>query len=341
MRRAFTLIELLVVISIILILAGMILGAVALVRKQARAMVTIQRMEEITRSVHGNIGSDQQAADYLHRRLATMTSGGLMGVTRFKMDRRFLEFVRVSGSWIPRPYQPPYFPNPWGQRPTDRQGTPTDLPDVDEHIPYDTRSTADLRAHFSPEFMVLAGLIKDDASTAGIDEINKYYSDRNPDRPWNDAWGNPLVVGMGFYQPRLNDSLAVLEVIKTGGGHTQKVERVRDDLFVERAHKTYGYAKAFYLSVGALGPKPPSALSALSDTSADWTTPDTGLLDTIYASVTSIAGDDGSGQQLWRTVGDADPSLEYNAWSDPPWKGVRKRKENGQTMFLSAPVEIR
>jgi prepilin-type N-terminal cleavage/methylation domain-containing protein len=329
MRRAFTLVELLVVIAIIGLLIGLLvpLGLKALL--MARGTKTAVRIQALQRALSENPdladGQRTMAAD-LHARLAALApTGTIPGVTRFAIDQRLGTQFPKQGTWIPTPYPAWCFPHPWGKLPTDlSENPPSRLPDPTEVVPMEEHGLRDLNPDFSAECFVLAGLL--DATA-----IADYRTDRDPDRPWNDAWGYPIVVGLGLYQPRANTAISAGVATFRGSGQT----RTFQDLFIRRAVDRYGYARSLYISAGAVGPKLPDTVSEadLGDASATWT--GGGLLAALWTAIndTCNAAD---GTEVWRTTASGP-----NPFIDPPWKGVRTASgPGGVYRLLAAPLEV-
>ncbi|MDA3959377.1 MAG: type II secretion system protein [Planctomycetota bacterium] len=343
MRRAFTLIELLVVIAIIMVLAALILGSANMVRKTMREQATSQRVQEVLRSAQSIGANESSAALKLQSSLGSLTAPRRIrhiGELRPNKSTGYLD--KVSGTWVEAPMASWEFVHPWGKPaavypPADpSEGR---LPAASVTMAPDDHALADLTAAFTLELLQLAGgiLPMDDPATTGVNEaIEAYTNDRNPERPWNDAYGNPIVIGLASYFPRRNTATVIKETVKYGGGGGNKTrDMIRDDLYIRTNQKAYGYTRSIYLAAGALGPKRDSAISL--DPSADWTSLGTGQLDLLWARITGVAGVDEGGTQLWRT----DATAGVNAFADPPWQGVRKGKRDGYTCFVSAPTELR
>ncbi|MDA3963022.1 MAG: type II secretion system protein [Planctomycetota bacterium] len=337
-KQGFTLIELLVVIAIILILAGLVASAASMMRRQARWAVTAQRASEALRAVSAASDGPGGKAATLHRRLAMAAPGRVDGVITFKNDRRFNVRTPANGSWISKPYAAHYFAFPWGKAPTDLPGDPSEEPDPNTAVPIESHALDDLSATFSAELFAIADLLPlDDALSPANEGILAYHSDRNPERPWNDAWGRPLVLAAALYQPQRNTSLKVLEVIKVDGGRAQKIWRIREDLFVRKALDRYGYARAWYLAVGAAGPQLRNAAieTQLANASADWTS----LQTEIWQQACAAGNHSSSGQRLWHTDANATPPI--NAFVDPPFQSHRHGRRSGHTGLVTAPIELR
>jgi prepilin-type N-terminal cleavage/methylation domain-containing protein len=143
------------------------------------------------------------------------------------------------------------------------------------------------------------------------DDEPKFRSDRRSRQPWNDAWGNPLVVVYALFQPERF--------------HRAWDAENRRDLLLHGAQKAYGYTRSLYLAVGAIGP----------------TIRDRGTLAALAAS-SDRAGDAAPLRELWLQVRDTDRANEWTeaSFDDPAWKDVRDRRQGGERCFLTAPIEL-
>jgi prepilin-type N-terminal cleavage/methylation domain-containing protein len=232
-KRGFTLIEILVVITVILILVGMILSVSGMLRRKAGEVRTIQRMEEIQREL-ASVGRSKGNTAYVLQKQA-----GLPGVLTYTVDDTSLEASAVNLGEGALTYSNDHeFEYPWGKLvDSDGDGSTEAVP-----LP---RNLSQLSADKSAELMKLAGMLPpDDPATTGVDEaLQAYATDRGPDQPFNDHWGNPLVVVYGVFQP--------------------EAERLQD------IYQTYGYNRSVYIAVGAGGPMVTAPVSPL-DAPALW-----------------------------------------------------------------------
>ena len=274
-RQAFTMIELLVVITIIALLSSMLLVGANLVRTAAKVSITKARMQEVQRAVIA-LGNAQS----LHQGLAAQ---GMSGVVTFTRNLTSQVFTPAEGAWFAWPYPTWVQPSPWGSKPTDDftgGALPTALPADGVSLVPPTYSLVNFNPDFTNTFFQLIG-------SSDITPIS-FFTDRSPTRAWNDAWGNPLVIGISFFQPPENTGVPT-----TTYYGAKKTNVVQPDLFIRRANATYGFSRAFYLSVGASGRNCPPGLIAsyanLSNTPVTWTAP-TGLYHQTWDWVAQTVG---------------------------------------------------
>lgn len=168
----------------------------------------------------------------------------------------------------------------------------------------------------------------------------RYRNERQRDRAWNDAWGNPLILTAGLY-------LAPRYDLDPGDPTTASHEQVNGEFFddlkggrdwlMQRGREVYGFHRAVHVAVGALGEKR-----------------DVFGSDNPIASV--IDGWKGTAPLTWEAVEDA--QVLRAAWlqvrevcgagqytstrhqNDKPWTGITKVTKQGCTSLLSAPIEI-
>jgi type II secretory pathway pseudopilin PulG len=204
--------ELLVVIGIIALLATLILSGIGMIQEQSKTMATKQRIEQ----VHTQLATKGQEVGGAGVTYFLQTSiAGFGGTLEF--DRANAEswvsplgggawhlvypeatardplvlgypwgkqrVYHIRESWYTNHSTPPLAvndPNTW----TPAQRTAWEMPeehDITELIP-----------RMSAEILVAIGV---------ADSVTEYRDDRDFHRPFNDAWGNPLVVSYALFQP--------------------------------------------------------------------------------------------------------------------------------------------
>ncbi len=188
-----------------------------------------------------------------------------------------------------------------------------------------------------------------------------YTTDRHTREPWNDKWGNPLVVAYAIYQPQ---PAAVANGI---GGLTGP------NPLATQAKDTYQYARSVYLSVAAAGPYVRNITSAklASPNLGDWIdappgSPPGSTVQQWQASPVWDNSNYGSSPQsggnlylIWKQANQicqqpqgSDPTTqpELRTWNetsfdDPPWVGIkwghRTVLGHNENCFLSFPQELK
>jgi prepilin-type N-terminal cleavage/methylation domain-containing protein len=338
--HAFTLIELLITIVIIGILMGLIIAVIPDVIYNAKALKTASRMDAI---LHGlsRVGQQEGSAAMILQRDAHLggvwqfdTSGGALipkyaavgtpGVGT-RTDNVFLTAAQLA--------MPHYFGFPWGKSDLIAQTGPSDTVDsvlrADTNLYYSTVSLDKLdvkQSYFegarerlcSVQLLNLAGILPpDDPNTPLVDEAElAYLSDRSPERAWNDAWGNPLVIAWGLYQP-------------AGASDDDSGKRVSEAL------KQYQYNRSVYIAIASVGPMAWDVTSAA----------------TINVKPFDLATwRDIILPQLWSETNRVCQPTPGDTWTSdgfdrPPWQGVKKGKirVGSRTLRcqLTAPHEMK
>lgn len=326
-HSAFSVIELLLVVSIIAIVALLMIPLIGYFREQARWTATTARMQDLL-----------TAAAALDKTVLTLQrQGGLGGVTLFtRKTQAQINLINVKPSynnpfldtplaakpseWLSQAQydQPWYFGFPWNE--TDRiqarsssklpAGTVFESQAVDA-AGFQTATLSDLSPLRSFELMSALGAFNDTVAAG-----DSYRTDRGTDRRWNDAWGRPLVVAYGLYQPPPRTAVLFDASNNPASTIAQDGWRIAESL------KIYGYDRAVYLSVGATGRSLPAGLdpAMLADPSAGvWTST---VLPALWSRIT--------------TVCDAS-SWTGASFAAPPWKSVRTAKDAAGACAISAP----
>ncbi|MBA3683968.1 MAG: prepilin-type N-terminal cleavage/methylation domain-containing protein [Planctomycetes bacterium] len=169
-------------------------------------------------------------------------------------------------------------------------------------VPFDLGQTSPLR---TIQLLREAGVI-------GLGEEGKYRTDRSPSRPWNDSWGNPLIIGYVLFQPER------CRRTKTGD--------LRRAYLLQACTQQYGFNRALYAAVGSAGPELHSSIKKT------WTAADDAIaLRDYWFQIRA-----GAAAHEW---------TEDSFGQTPPWVGVRRRwgKYQGSDVHcvLGAPFAIR
>ncbi|MBA2480970.1 MAG: type II secretion system protein [Planctomycetes bacterium] len=153
----------------------------------------------------------------------------------------------------------------------------------------------------------LSGILPKGA--AGADA---YRTDRTTSRPWNDRWGNPLVVVNAVFIPGRYDF--------NPGEETADLKRGRDYL-LKTAKQLYLYNRAVFISVGAVGPKLRTPLPS------PWTPTE----DAIAL------------RDLWIQIRETTEAAKWDetAFEKPPWQGTRQRKQGSERCFVTVPYSFK
>jgi prepilin-type N-terminal cleavage/methylation domain-containing protein len=158
----------------------------------------------------------------------------------------------------------------------------------------------------TPALLQTAGVLP-----PGPEGLAAWRQDRSPTQPWNDAWGNPLVIVFALWQPpRAGDPAS------TSG-------MMRRDFYLKAASTVYGGNRALYLAGGSAGYLLAAPLPVV------WSTPE---------------DDRRVLRDLWFQIrADADAAeWTEQAWQDPPWDGVRRADGPGrQRAILTTPIVLR
>jgi type II secretory pathway pseudopilin PulG len=145
----------------------------------------------------------------------------------------------------------------------------------------------------------------------GNDGVVAYHENRSPKEPWNDSWGNPLVVAYAIFQPE--------RFCRTYDAENRR------DLLLKSSLKVYGFNRAVYLSVGALGIKlaPSLNMGDLANSSTPIT--DAPLFVSMWKQITRVCN-----AATWTEA----------SFANPPWHGVNIVTSGVETCFLTNPIEV-
>jgi prepilin-type N-terminal cleavage/methylation domain-containing protein len=311
MRRAFTFVELLMVMLIVAVFMALLLPLVNALRFHARAADTGQRLRGVELALRA-AGANESPALRLHQGViapALVAAGLSPGVTEFQASVGYAFgwngdsnggglMVPVKGSWlVPHAYAWAY---PWGQGRLDDQGGLTST--IEAH---NYRALSPLA---TPAFLRFAGIMRND---------DDWLKDRNTSRPWNDAWGNPLVIAFALYQPMQNTTVTSTW-LTTSNSQVAK-SGILPDLYLKQANKTYGYTRAVYIGLGSVGPVVRTQLAT---------------------DAVNLAND------LWTQVTDVCAASQWDeqAWEHRPqdWHAdVRWGRKGRERSCLTAPIDLR
>ncbi len=344
-HSAFTLIELLIVIAIIGVLMGLLIATIPGVIYNAKALKTASRMDAI---LHGlsRVGQQEGSAAMILQRDAHLggvfqfdvSSGALIPAAATIASRSDNAFFPETPAVSPTGSGAPHiFCTPWGKNdllkptaasapldPNSATGQPKvsmDMLNVDQSYLLPAPAGEQLS---SITLMKMSGILPpDDPGTPEDDAVVAYMTDRNAERGWNDAWGNPLVIGWGIYQP----AGAVDPAAANSAG-----KRCRDAL------SQYQYNRSVYIAIASVGPTPYDVVANAPVDPATYKKdpPDvTEWKDTILKQIWAQACD----------VCQADRKWDDKGFDNPPWQGVKKGKKraNGYDLKcqLSTPHELK
>ena len=342
-RVAFTLIELLVVIAVIAVLAGLLVTGSAFLRRRAALVDVNQRIDAVSQGLSRLGAGDGGVTMALQRAIpafggtkrftvspATPThecfpSAGTAAntplVSAYPWGRARTYWIIES--WYNDAKTVTHPVDGWGQiawaaTPTGALNGATRMFTADQREVWakpEPRGLSELRPHLSLELLVAAGVLEN-ANPATV------MASPPKRKPWNDPWGNPLIVAYALFQPPKCDN--------NEGGK-------KPDYYLARAEETYGYSRSTFVAVGSVGPRPRETLPA------NFSAPElTAYLKSGWKQINEVCNDTDQVEPFvdrWRT------SATENAFANPPWKGVVMKERingpRGDFCLLSAPVEFK
>lgn len=336
MRRAFTLIEMLVVITIIMALMALLLPALAWARDQAHWVDCQNRVELIRQklsthaAVNGSIAAGLQRATAMpgairvdfqlnsanpdQRGIVTATEGAFLSYNQ-PWQLRFPLGEEAAAFWADTPYM-------WNSK-TGKHSN-WDFVRLETKRGIDA-SLADFTTDYSASLAVAIGLAPDEAA---------YRDNRDPAKPWNDPWGNPLILALALFQygPETVDSTTRWPWIDQWPSGKNPGERAGGTMaFTEqwrRIQGHYGTTRRLYVSIAAVGTVDPGV-------SGSWTD---AHLQAAWSGVRGLCDTAGDGTDLWRVVPSASPPV--NALVNPPWEGLRRAGSRSARSLIAAPLVV-
>ncbi len=219
---------------------------------------------------------------------------------------------------------PVVWPWPWGKEIFSRiegrllQQTEYQLDGSGEIV---KRTLANLSPLKTMPLLQAAGILAPDAS--GLDD---FRTDRNPNKPWNDAWGSPLIVVNASYMPARYDFDDVNDLMPSSQLGKEIPRMSRDayggrGFFMKKAKDTYGYNRSFYVAVAAAA----------------------GHDQDLWPVGWNASDDDATLREIWLRISDVvdASSWDGSSWGSPPWTSIHSAEKNGMTNYISPPKEYR
>lgn len=216
MKSAFTLIELLVVIAIITILSGLLMSGAFMMRTRAKMALTVQRISTVHSGL-AHAASERELVAVLFAAPVDLDSDPGMGPANM-------------------------LATPFGAKTPNGTGVPIPATAVNLRN-FNPARSLDL-LFYASTFSVYPDR-RDAIATASnlATALTAYDNDRSAKQPWNDAWGQPLVVAYGVYD--------------AGTSAT--------------SDSAFGYRRSITASVGSAGEKAAGTGTATARLSAIWT----------------------------------------------------------------------
>jgi hypothetical protein len=203
---------------------------------------------------------------------------------------------------------PPIWEWPWGERIISRSSaSPVDL--------RQSRNLGQLSPIRSSEILQAIGIL-----SPGSEGTNAYRTDRSTKAPWNDRWGNPLVVSFAIFMPARYDWNSAATTPWPLAEQSDGLLGGRD-LFLTKSREFYGYDRALYFGVGAVGPVLDEELPV------SWS-------DGVVNRQTL--------RTLWKQIAVNCSAADWtqDSFADPPWSGVRIGTSDEDRSYLAIPITI-
>lgn len=333
-QRGVTLIEMLIVIGIIAVLIGLLLPVAGMVRERAHWLDAANRVELVRRALSAVEPEEGSAA------IALMRRASLPGVTQTSYQRHHADpaqrdrLAAAEGAWLA-------YDLPWQLRfplgrsavgftstnPYQSTGPGTGSGGNWQFVKSTTYAgipftLAEMTSAFTPALLVAAGICPD---------ADAYRQDRGPTRPWNDPWGQPLIIGLGLYQygPITADARSRWPWTEVGTTGEQDLTSPAFAKQWSEVRTHYGVLRTLYLAVGAIGPEGPVGLaSSLTDAN----------IDACWQQILTLCNTADDGSELWRMAPSASPPVD--ALAHPPWQGLRQRKLGSKQSLLALPLVV-
>jgi type II secretory pathway pseudopilin PulG len=317
-RSAFTLLELLIVISIVMVLIGLMVVGIQSARFQAKAAATGQRIDSILQGLQ-MLGQSQGNTAYVVQKSLwereTAAPKDIYGVILFDFNGLTPKPKVIGagpstyGFWldVTKPY---HFGYPWGKKDLFVSTTfPAGCSDTKKGVT--APKLRDLNPRKTLDLLAIAGIIRSDTAANALAD----YQICNHNKPWCDAWGRPLVVAYGIFQPSDADAT------KAGTA-------------VQMALQQYQYNRSVYVAVGAIGPYLDSTLGTQLDLTTPTLTNAGGTLDKMWTQINDVCSPSATPEEWVAT-----------SWDAPPWQGVKRGrlKQGGRELrsLLSTPHELK
>ena len=176
------------------------------------------------------------------------------------------------------------------------------------YFPFDLGHCSPIK---SAQFLQAAGILPN-----GDRGLELYRQDRDSKKPWNDAWGNPLIVVYALYHaPRC-------ALLQTDGKSLYDIEFKRH-YWLEQAEKAYGFYRCLYIAIASGG-------DIIDPASKTWNeSEDKDFLSNYWLDIRTKT-------QAWQWTAES--------WTadTPPWEHVRivDDEDTDQIYLLSRPLMI-